>query len=282
MYEFPSTKIGDLSVARLVIGTNWFTGWSHRTKAKDKEIRETMTREKVADILEVYLRAGVNSILGVTPEATHINDAVKDAQDRVGREIIMMGTPTFSIKPGQEALDEAARRMDQFAEMGVKICMPHQNRTDALMDRNQRKFVGIEVYLKMIRERGMVPGLSTHAPEAPRYADNMDLDVETYIQIYNAAGFLMQIEIDWVHRMIWNSKKPVIAIKPLAAGRLDPLVGLAFVWATLRERDMVSIGTYSVDEAHEIIELSHALLERRAPDYELQRTRSKDSVDGKD
>ena len=28
------------------------------------------------------------------------------------------------------------------------------------------------------------------------------LDVETYIQIYNSMGFLMQIEVDWVQRII--------------------------------------------------------------------------------
>ena len=46
-------------------------------------------------------------------------------------------------------------------------------------------------YTKMIRERGMIPGLSTHMPESVGYADKMGADLETYIQIYNAAGFLM-------------------------------------------------------------------------------------------
>ena len=70
----------------------------------------------------------------------------------------------------------------------------------------------------------------------------------TYIQIYNAIGFLMHIEVDWVHRMIWKCRRPVIAIKPLAAGSLLPLVGLAFAWSTLRDQDMVCVGTSSPDE----------------------------------
>jgi hypothetical protein len=41
----------------------------------------------------------------------------------------------------------------------------------------------------------------------------------------NAAGFLMQLEVDWIHRIIWNAKHPVMTIKPMAAGRLLPLVG---------------------------------------------------------
>ena len=85
--------------------------------------------------------------------------------------------------------------------------------------------------------------------------------METYLSIYNAAGFLMHVEIDWVHRLIWRAKHPVITIKPLAAGRLLPLVGLAFNWSTIREVDMVAVGTSTPDEAREVIEVSRAVLE---------------------
>ena len=133
----------------------------------------------------------------------------------------------------------------------------------------------IDRYTRMIRERGMVPGLSTHMPESVPIADNTGADVETYIQMYNAAGFLMQVEADWVMRIIRNAKKPVMTIKPLAAGRLLPPVGLAFVWSTIRDQDMVTIGTTTPDEAREVIDISFDLLNRRIPDNELQKTRSK-------
>jgi hypothetical protein len=102
--------------------------------------------------------------------------------------------------------------------------------------------------------------------------------VETYIQIYNAIGFLMQVEVDWIMRVIRNAKKPVMTIKPLAAGKLLPPVGLAFVWSTLRDQDMVTIGTTTPDEAQEVIDLSLDALYRRVRDHELQRTRSKSSL----
>ena len=41
---------------------------------------------------------------------------------------------------------------------------------------------------------------------------------------------------------------------------------------------MVTIGTTTADEAREIIDLSLQILERRTPDYELQGTRSKASL----
>jgi hypothetical protein len=150
--------------------------------------------------------------------------------------------------------------------------------TDALTDRRARVIRDLDRYTRMIRERGMIPGLSTHMPEVVPYADAMNADVETYIQIYNALGFLMQIEVDWVMRVIAEAKKPVMTIKPFAAGRLPVPVGLAFVWNTIRDQDMVTVGTTTPDEAKEVIAISLDLLSRRQPSNVLQRTRSKESL----
>jgi hypothetical protein len=216
--------------------------------------------------------------MGVRVDAPHLNDAIQDAEQHAGCECIRIATPTLNIKDGQAAVDESARIIEAHAKIGSHFCMPHQCTTDALVDRRLRRITGMERYLKMIRDNGMIPGLSTHMPETPIYADETNLDVATYIQIYNAAGFLMQIEVDWVHRMIWQRKHPVMTIKPMAAGRLMPLVGMAFVWATLRDVDMVTVGTYTPDEAKELIEMSLSLLERRSSNVQLQKTRSKESV----
>jgi len=272
--KFPRTMIEDLSVSRLIIGTNWFLGFSHTSKAKDNEIARTMTASKMADVLEVFLDAGIDTIMGqgATPM---LQEAVKEATDRTGKPMILVSTPILQIDDGAEAADENARILDADVAAGAAICMPHMVTTDRLLDKHNRCIRKMDTFAAMIRERGMIPGLSTHDPATPGLADESGLDVATYIQIYNAAGFLMHVEVDWVHRSIWNAAKPVMTIKPLAAGRLLPLVGLAFNWATIREQDMVAVGTSTPDEAREIIDLSLSLLEHRASRVELQRTRSK-------
>ena len=282
MSEFPRTKIENVSVSRMLIGINWFFGFSHTSKAKDNLIVKYQTRERLAETLTVFMKAGIDTLYGVRPEPQPLLlPAIKDAEQASGRKCITTTVPTLNIAPGQAALDETARILDEHARTGATICLPHQATTDALCDRRARVIRDMDKYVKMIRERGMIPGLSTHMPEAPVYADETGLDVATYIQIYNAAGFLMQIEVDWVHRMIWGRKNPVIVIKPMAAGRLHPLVGLGFVWATIREQDMVCVGTLNGDEARELIDISLSILERRAPTAQLQRTRSKESVEEK-
>jgi len=81
-------------------------------------------------------------------------------------------------------------------------------------------------------------------------------------------GFLMQIEIESIIQIIHNAKKPVMTIKPMAAGRVSPYVGLTFNWNVLRPCDMITVGCKTFWEAHEDIEISFAAFEKRLPDLE--------------
>ncbi|HOX40165.1 MAG TPA: hypothetical protein PL033_19450 [Candidatus Brocadiia bacterium] len=280
MESFPRTMIENISVSRMIIGTNWFLGHSHTSDAKSRFIREYMDSSRIAGILEVFLNAGIDTTVGLMQEPVML-EGIQKAQDRTGKKIIRIGTPGLDITEGQGKWDNAKRTLDAQMQSGTIICMPHQSTTDALLDKRARTIREMDAISKLIRERGMIPGLSTHAPESIIFTDERKLDVATYIQIYNAAGFMMPLEIDWSQRIIWNAALPVLTIKPMAAGRLLPIVGLAFAWSTIRDKDMVAVGTMTADEARECIEISRSILERRKPEVDLQRTRSKNVVDPK-
>ena len=276
--EFPRTVVGGVSLPRMIVGTNWFLGYSHTSRAQDKFIKDYQTSANIARILTVFLEAGIDAIMGMPVPL--LKNAIDEAEQCTGRRMIRILTPHFNIRPDETDRENDPQVVfDRCKAMGATFCMPHQCITDALVDRRAKVIRDLDIYTQMIRERDMIPGLSTHMPETVRYADAQGADVETYIQIYNASGFLMQVEVDWVMRIIHEAKKPVMTIKPLAAGRLLPVVGLAFVWSTLREQDMVTIGTTTADEAREVIDISFDLLvNRRTPGVELQSTRSKSSL----
>ena len=273
MSEFPRTVVGGVSLPRMIIGTNWFLGWSHTSLAKDRFIKELQTTERITAVLSVFLERGIDAIMA--PPSDHLEAAVRAAEDRAGRPMIRVITPNFNLLPGGAPEEEPEAVLDRCQALRATLCLPHQCVTDALVDRMHGVIRDMDRYARLIRERGMIPGLSTHLPETVVIADRTGADVETYIQIYNAAGFLMPVEADWAMRVIREAKKPVMTIKPLAAGKLLPVVGLAFAWNTIRDQDMVTVGTTTPDEAREVIDLSLDLLARRLPDQELQQTRSK-------
>ena len=267
--EFPRTKIGNLSVSRMIIGTNNVLGGSHRTKARDMHIKGLFQeREPVARLIEAYLEYGVDTIIGCLTETPFMIEGIKLAEDRTGKKVNYIQLGVFDMSDTAQARQEAKNYMKRCKDNGCDVFMPLHTCVEQLLDKHTKKIDRISDYLEMIRSLDMIPGLSAHMPEVIQYADENEYDVETYIQIYNAIGFLMQLEIEKVHRIIWHAKKPVLTIKPIAAGHLNPFVGLNFTWNTIRPQDMVAVGCMTPDEAHEVIEISKAALERRFPNVE--------------
>ncbi|MBQ6374108.1 MAG: hypothetical protein IJJ45_06410 [Clostridia bacterium] len=265
-HHFPRTMVGGISMPRMIIGCNWISGFSHRSASGDTMIRQHHhTPESSAEIFEVFLREGIDAVLGLFNVDHNLSRAVKMAEDRTGKEMIIIDEPILNMDDNPMARHEAEMEIRKCAANGAKFCLPLHSCIEQLINKNTETMDRLPDYLKMIRDAGMIPGLSAHMPEVIQYADLNGYDVETYIQIYNCMGFLMQVEIESVAKVIHAAKKPVITIKPCAAGRTTPFVGLNFSYNTIREKDMVCIGCFNPGEAAEDIEFARAAIERRQP-----------------
>lgn len=271
--KFPRTMVGGVSLSRMIIGSNWLAGWSHRSSAADQMItRRHHSPQTINPMLEAFLEKGVDTIMAPFDKTPHILRAVRETEEKTGRGMILIDTPGINVDNNEKARREAEVTIRRSRELGASFCLIHHSSAEELVNKNTRTIDRLDDYTKMIRDAGMIPGLSAHMPELIVYSDAQGYDVETYIQIYNCMGFLMQVEIETVHAIIHAAKKPVMTIKSMAAGRCTPFVGLNFSWATLRDCDMVTVGCFTEQEAREDLEISLAALERRAP--ELARRQS--------
>lgn len=269
MQEFPRTTVGGVSLSRMLIGTNWLLGWSHTSASADAQIKRRYdSAQAFKPVLEVYLRHGVDSIMAPFGASPELMEAIRDTEQKMAREILLIDTPTLNVDDNPQARREAEQTVKESAKRGAKFCLLHHSCAEQLVDKNKGVIRRLDDYTKMIRDAGMIPGLSAHMPELIVYSDANGYDVETYIQIFNCMGFLMQVEIETVASIIQNAKKPVMTIKSMAAGRCSPYVGLTFSWNAIREKDMVTVGAFDPQEAEEDIEISLAAIEHRFPDLE--------------
>jgi hypothetical protein len=277
--QFPRTEVSGISMPRMLIGTNWFLGYSHTSPAADSLIKKTNRDiEPIAKILEVYLNSGVNAIMGLFEGRDFLKAAVETAEDRTGKGMIIIDTPIINVDNNESARREAEKMIKNSKKAGATFCLIHHSSVEQLVNKNKQIIDRLPDYTQMIRDNGMIPGLSAHMPELVVYSDLNNYDVETYIQIFNCAGFLMQVEVEYIHKVIWNAKKPVMTIKPMAAGRVSPFVGLTFSWHAIRPCDMVTVGCFTVEEAKEDIEISLAALENRPPDLEGRASPNKTEI----
>jgi len=277
--SFPRTTVAGVSLPRLLIGTNWIFGWSHRGHAADVYIKEQhATGDATTRIIDAFLQYGIDAIMG--PFSTHpdCNEKVKRAEEKTGKKLILIDTPILNMDDTEAARKECKAIIKNSADIGCTFCLIHHASCEQLVNKNKQTMDRLDDYTNMIREAGLIPGLSAHMPEIIQYSDKNNYDVETYIQIFNCMGFLMQVEVESVIRIIHEAKKPVMTIKPMAAGRVTPYIGLTFNWNVLRRQDMITLGCINEHEVHEDVEISLAALEKRLPNLEGRSSPGKTSI----
>ncbi len=267
MSEFPRTEVEGVSLPRMLIGSNWILGYSHTSTSADRLIRDRhSTPEAISAVLEAYLSYGIDALMAPIVGNQLLLEGVKMAEDRTGKKITLISTPGIDVSDTPEGRRAAEATIKAAKEAGSTFCLIHHGSAEQLVSKLHHTLDRLPDYLYMIRENGMIPGLSAHMPELILFSDEQGYDVQTYVQIYNCMGFLMQVEIEYIHKVIWGAKKPVMTIKSMAAGRCSPFVGLTFSYSTIRPCDMVTVGAFTPNEVHEDVEIAMAAIERRPPD----------------
>lgn len=265
--QFPRTEVGGVSLPRMLIGTNWLLGFSHTSAAADKIITDKFADpDRCVPIFKAYLDYGIDAVMGPISTHQHCLEIIRYAEEKLNHKFILIDTPGMNVDDSADARREAEDTIKRSADIGSTFCLIHHGSMEQLVNKNLHSITRLPDYLAMMRDHGLHPGLSAHMPEAIVYSDANGYDVETYIQIFNCMGFLMQVEVEGVYNIIKNAKKPVMTIKPFAAGRTTPFIGLNFNWSVLREQDMITVGVMSEAEVFEDVEISLAALERRAPE----------------
>ena len=82
MDEFPRTTVGGVSLSRLLIGTNWFLGYSHTSAAKSKFIKDFITYDQyLRALLREYALASEGKVRVSFVDPVPDSDEAQDAQD---------------------------------------------------------------------------------------------------------------------------------------------------------------------------------------------------------
>ena len=266
MKAFPRTQVENISLPRMLMGSNWVLGYSHTSPSADDMIRRRYSEsEAVRELVEAYLTYDIDAMMAPFIGNQVLMDGIHKAEDHTGKKVTLIDTPCIDVSDTSEGRRAAMEVFKASKANGASICLIHHSSAEKLVNKEKQIIDRLPDYLDMIRQCGMVPGLSAHMPELVYYSDENEYDVQTYIQIYNCMGFLMQVEVENVRHVIENAKKPVMTIKAMAAGRCTPYVGLTFSYASLRPCDMVTVGAHTPDEVHEDVEIAMAALEHRFP-----------------
>ena len=170
--SFPRTTVAGISLSRMIIGTNWILGWSHRSPAADMQIRNRFPGGKeVFPLLKAFLDEGVDTIMGPLQQECVMQEAVREAQERTGKKMILIDTPIINVDDNENARRGALQTIRRSRECGATFCLLHHSSAEQLVNKNLHRIHRLDDYTDMIRQEGMIPGLSAHMPDLITYSD---------------------------------------------------------------------------------------------------------------
>lgn len=257
MNRFPSFSIENVEVNKFIIGINSVLGFSHTSKGRDEWIRRYFTTDKIAEVFSLAIKMEVSSLLG--PVFPPLHEAIKKAEELTGEKITFIPT-TFGKR------EFFTQQVQEIRALGSKFCCIHGGWTDNWKVENG-KMVGLENYLKEIRDAGLIPGAASHNSENLKIMMEQDYDLAFFVTPVNKSGFYMNPTKEDALQVVSRSPKPLIAIKPLASGRFDEnMISDWFEWTYSKKGvSAICVGFMSPEEAQEDIEIAKEVLSIRMP-----------------
>jgi hypothetical protein len=162
-------------------------------------------------------------------------------------------------------------RIDQTSEMkshNVKLAYLIQNRATICVihsqyvdrPRKQDTIGGLQRFVDMIHEAGLLAGISTHSVDTIELCEKKNYGIDVYMFPLNPLSFAhehytgnetVRERID----IVLGVSKPFILMKMLGAGRIPPEEGLPFVAENSKPNDVLSIGFGTEEEIDECIQI---------------------------
>lgn len=249
----PHIPFGRYSLSRLICGANPFNAGSHLSIFVNQEMRQYYTVEQVLKTLRRCEELGVNCWQSAGGNLAWY----RRYRDEGGTmHYISLGETFYGGTPP----------LAELANAGCLAVAHHGEVTDRYFKNGEFEKVGD--YLKQVRDTGMMAGISTHMPAVIAAAEEKNWPLDFYMacvyERHRSAQELKQLlghvpipvgevylESDppRMYRAIRQTKRPCLAFKILAAGRLSEhseWVEQAFkdAFTGIKPTDGVIVGIY--------------------------------------
>lgn len=220
-------------IPEMMLGTSSFIG-AGQFGAKSLEYKRTFydQPENMERLFVASAQLGIRAVQLIAYEP--LIKALQDAEKAAGR-FFKVVTIVESFK---EDLDMVSVLEPEYVAVHAIFC----DGSDP----------GLHEWVDDIKEMGAKPAASTHNPgiTIPRLKDS---GFEAYLAPLNPMGYMMKPNFDSTIKAITETDKPVIAIKPLAAGNLIPDPSLfRFIYTYA---DSMAVGMTSEREMEEVFSI---------------------------
>jgi len=271
--RLPVVKFGKTEITRLIIGSNPFYGYSHFNRIFDAQMREFYTQDKKMEVLKSAERHGIGTW------QLHYNDQpladyLRYREEGGKMNIVLLAD--FELMKNPRIMPEVVAKMKP---LGVGH---HGGWTDRRFRAGEKE--KIKEFCKMVRDSGVMVGVSAHNPAVFDTIESENWDVD-YFQtcLYRVSRTVeearaefgeapvgetyMEKDPERMCKMIRATKKPCLAFKVFGAGRTidspeEIEKAVRFAFANIKPTDAIIMGMYPKfsDQVKENTELVRRIL----------------------
>ena len=249
MYQ---VSIGSVIVSRLCIGGNPFSGFSHQSEERSREMVAYYTPERIKETLRAAEAAGINTFIGRTDD--HITGILRDYWDEGGTI-----QRIAQITPDRDDPESWRKWLTAAAKLGAVGAYMHGGVVDSW--HANRMFAHFEEALHRMRDEGFqAVGFAGHKPEAHAWIrDHLEVDFQMcshynptdrsqHAQHIGAGEKWDDADRAQMLEVISTIEKPVINYKVFAGGNKPVIPAFELLAKVMRRNDAVCVGMFLKDD----------------------------------
>ncbi len=233
----PTIRLGTLEVSRLILGSNPFWGYSHRSPQLDEEMRRHHTDERIIQILDEAAECGLTAV------ASPPDDRWRRLWTRYSEN---GGRLKIWISQCHGNPEQMISEIDRSIQAGARAIFIQGLRVEEQFGRGN--FDTLRSWIEHIKEAGLPAGAAAHWPEIHPELERRNFPTDFYYQcMYNVSktNDYSPAEREKAVATIARLGKPVVAYKILAAGRLAASEGFEHAFNHIKRKDGVCVGIYA-------------------------------------
>ncbi len=240
----PTVRLGTLEISRLILGSNPFWGYSHKSAQLDEEMRRHHTDERIIQILDEAAACGLTAVAS-PPDERWTKLWTRYAGGG--------GKLKIWISQCHGAPEQMLLEIDRSVKAGAKAIFIQGARVEEQFGKGN--FDVLRTWIERIKEAGLPAGAAAHWPEIHPELERRKFPTDFYYQcMYNASKTddYSPAEREKAVATIAQLAKPVIAYKILAAGRLAASEGFEYAFNHIKRKDGVCVGIYAQNAIDQI------------------------------
>jgi hypothetical protein len=248
--------IGTAQISGLCIGGNPFSGFSHQTDKRSRQMLNYYTDDRIKDTLCLCEASGINTFFGRTDD--HIFRILREYWDEGGK---IQWFAQVCTEGGDN--DSWKKWLTGAAELGATGAYLHGGVVD--YSYANQEFDRLREFARRCRDLNVIAGFAGHKPQAHAWIrDHVDTDFQM-CSYYNPTDRSNRAEHmatgeKWededrcaMLEVVATIPRPVVHYKVFAAGNKPILPAFQIMGQHMRENDVACVGLFLGDDEDMIV-----------------------------